>query len=868
MSSQSLIEAGKPVTRVDLYRYVCPVHASRSHLPSFGLVVRVHAEAVGQEVAGVGESFVLADKADSAWALLKSLGKGLLGSKVTNGISANDPLGEIAAWQPVRNTDRGWQRSAKLAVEMAILDLKLKVAGKTIAELWGGLSRSAPTLAPTAWKFPNNVPVEEIDEALSRLQPDAKDSPLAKLRLTGTLETDLVWLRKFSRAFPDQMLWVQSAANSDEDDRTVVTRVIELMRKGEVSARVFYEGDLPRQRPRAAKLMERTFIPQLRGRSAASRLQEAADRLTRTDNPTVEGRRLVVVAGAESGTLSQLRWLSRGWPVGAVYLSLPHWGSLLKLRDAAVLAKKLDPSTIVILGGARGSRITQVVLERLAAAIPEIDMYLPEELSSKWPSLLKEEQDHTSEGGLLAPLDVSELVRYADRFAFLPETGPAKNQHEWNRYPNHPLLWAPSGFLRSLLLETEVLQAGFRTRRFDREFFLAEGDRPDAVIGFSESEFPRAGFAASMITVHKGATRRLLASHGLPIPDGHYLPSSEIDKAYQTGLALGFPLVVKPAAGSKGWGVTTGIRTAEELTLAIDAVKASRYGDTGIIIERHASGSDYRIIATPEEVVSVVRRDPASVVGDGKHTIEELVLMANAIRRQNPHLGKRHLIPLDERADLPLQRQGLSRESVPGAGQRVLLSTVANVSQGGDSYEVLEETNHSILEMAKRAVAAVPGLAYAGLDVLMGDHRLDVASQEVFIIEVNPKPVQTMHHFPMYGPPRNVSEFLVRKALKTHRVSVTPDSVEQLAVELEVTGKVSGVSYRRWFVRTASQLGITGWVTRTPNEDSVHAVIQGTPSQVGLMLRLAFSGPPGSRVAETYSRPIPPVKMSGFVVKR
>lgn len=861
------IDGRAVVSRVDLYRYVCPVHASRSHLPSFGLVVRLRAKFTDQEIVGIGESFVLADQANSAWELLTELGKNLLGAEITKDFSTKGLIADVSEWHPVRNTDRGWQRSAKLAVEMALLDLKLKVTGKTSADIWGGRGRRAPILTSATWRLPKDVPLNEIDEVLSRQYSRLESFPTVKVRLSGSIESDLAWLKKLGQVFPEKLLWIQSESTNDEDDHVAATRIAELMAQGELPSRVFFELDSPRRRPLAAKLIERTFIAQLRGRSAASKLQEAVDRQLGVNGTAEQGKRLVVVAGAESGTAGQLRWLNRGWPVGAVYLSLPHWGSLLRLRDAALLAKKLDPAATVILGGARGSRITQLALERLAAAIPEIDMYLPEELSSKWPVLLKEEELDDSRGGFLTSLDASELARYADRFVFLPEARLVQDEHDRNRYPNHPLLWAPSGFLRSLLLETEALQAGFRTRRFDREFFLAEGGSSGTVIGFSESEFPTTSAAASVITVHKGVTRRMLADHGLPVPEGRFFPSNEGDSAYKMGLELGFPLVVKPAAGSKGWGVTTGISTADELKLAIDVVKTSRYGDTGIIIERHVSGRDYRIIATAEKVVSVVRRDPASVVGDGVHTVEELVLMANIARRQNPHLGKRLLIPLDERADLPLQRQGLTRESIPEAGQKVILSTVANVSQGGDSYEVLDETHETILEMAQRAVAALPGLAYAGLDVLMEDHRVAVSDQDVYIIEVNPKPVQTMHHFPMYGPPRNVSEFLVREALKAHKALPSSTSMEQLTVDLEVTGRVHGVGYKRWFARTASQLGIVGWVTDVPDQDSVRALIQGTPAQVGLMLRLAFSGPPKARVVETYSTPVQPVKMSGFVMK-
>jgi D-alanine-D-alanine ligase-like ATP-grasp enzyme len=159
-------------------------------------------------------------------------------------------------------------------------------------------------------------------------------------------------------------------------------------------------------------------------------------------------------------------------------------------------------------------------------------------------------------------------------------------------------------------------------------------------------------------------------------------------------------------------------------------------------------------------VLSVVRREPASIVGDGRHTVEELVIAANVVRRGNPSLG-RLPIPLDGRADGPLHGQGLTRTSIPPAGQRVRLRTVANLSQGGESHEVMDTTHHSVLALAVTAVRAVPGLPYAGLDILMEDHRLPVDAQQVTIIEVNSVPMLTMHHYPMFGPPRPVAAELV-----------------------------------------------------------------------------------------------------------
>src|SRR5690606_4036087 len=245
---------------------------------------------------------------------------------------------------------------------------------------------------------------------------------------------------------------------------------------------------------------------------------------------------------------------------------------------------------------------------------------------------------------------------------------------------------------------------------------------------------------------------------------------------------------------------------------------------------------------------------------------EELVVATNAARRQNPHLAKR-VIRLDARVDEMLRAQGLTRATVPAAGQRVRLPAEGNFSLGGESLEALDETHPSVLELATAAVRSFPGLPHAGLDILMDDHRLPVDGQTVTILEVNSRPVQAIHHFPMYGPPREVSARLVRDAVEAAGIHVA-EAVDELAVRLTVTGRVQGVGYRRWMVRAARALGVTGWVANGAEPDRVDALVQGPARRVGMMLRLAFDGPPGAAVVETVAEPVEAARASGFHIRR
>lgn len=66
--------------------------------------------------------------------------------------------------------------------------------------------------------------------------------------------------------------------------------------------------------------------------------------------------------------------------------------------------------------------------------------------------------------------------------------------------------------------------------------------------------------------------------------------------------------------------------------------------------------------------------------------------------------------------------------------------------------------------------------------------------------------------------------------------------------EIDVYGKVQGVGYR-WFVKkTATDLGISGWV-KNNYDGSVKIVAQGDPLQIDTFTDFLRIGPPMARVS-------------------
>jgi D-alanine-D-alanine ligase-like ATP-grasp enzyme/acylphosphatase len=395
--------------------------------------------------------------------------------------------------------------------------------------------------------------------------------------------------------------------------------------------------------------------------------------------------------------------------------------------------------------------------------------------------------------------------------------------------------------LDSHLLEREVLASGLATVRLTSTIFYFSESAGHPKIGFSCTASSITGRVASKIAGQKQLARIVLSRAGVSVPKGQRFSVTAKREALQFATKLGWPLVVKPDAGWGGKGVTTNIQNERELLRAIAALDHNSH----FIIEEHVAGGDYRFLVLDDRVISVVMRDPANVIGDGQRTIIQLITAKNIIRQKNPHLQRR-LIDVNEALGIELKKQHLALTSVPAAGQRVSLSSAGNLSQGGDSCEVLDETHASLKEMAVRALNAVPGLPHAGIDFLIPDHELAVSAQRVAICEINSVPATSGHHFPLRGPSRNVSRELVNFHCRHAGIPLRPPA-KALTVRLTVSGRVQNTGYRKWMAEIANPLGIVGWV-KNEDDGTVQAILSGPPDSVAIVASLAMIGPKRARV--------------------
>ncbi|SMY13193.1 acylphosphatase [Brevibacterium jeotgali] len=459
---------------------------------------------------------------------------------------------------------------------------------------------------------------------------------------------------------------------------------------------------------------------------------------------------------------------------------------------------------------------------------------------------------------------------YLERLgAYVVAPTPAPPEHAGepaNEFPDaaaiEPL---PKDGTKGHLLEREALRYGLVSTRFPNGTFVVS-DHEGRRVNFKWGRSPIASGVSLSICSYKEATRRLLERVDVPVPAGRVFSVHDVDKALDFADRIGYPVVAKPVAGLRGIGVVADIRSRESLVDALELYRKSELGDDDFVIERHVPGEDYRIVVIDGEVVASVVRAPASVVGDGLHTIADLIEYKNRARKLNPHLSSR-LITYSDALLYQLAQADLSPASIPESGVLVPLANSANLSQGGDSFEVVDQLHPSIKEVASRAVEAVPGLGFCGLDMLIEDPAKPMSEQQATVIELNAHAAIGSAQYPMWGTPTEVARLFFEATARDYGIPLPPERADELSLGLEIKGRVTGVGYRRWLRSRARRLGVRGVVKNTGRK-SVSVQVTGDADAVSALVYLACKGPKRSIPSSVTTTHIDPFEADDFVDDR
>ncbi len=263
------------------------------------------------------------------------------------------------------------------------------------------------------------------------------------------------------------------------------------------------------------------------------------------------------------------------------------------------------------------------------------------------------------------------------------------------------------------------------------------------------------GILGVELACDKEGTKTILKDAGIPVPQGTTIQFFEdLEKAIED--VGGFPIVIKPLDGNHGRGITIDINSWQDAEEAYDL--ASKESKTrSVIVERYYKGSDHRVLVINGKLVAVSERIPAHVVGDDKHTIEELIEITN----RDPNRGDGHdnvltRITIDKTVLGVLERQGYRLETILDRGEIAYLRATANLSTGGIAIDRTDDIHPENVWIAER-VAKVIGLDITGIDVVTPDITKPLREVDGVIVEVNAAPGFRMHVSPSRGLSRNVA---------------------------------------------------------------------------------------------------------------
>jgi len=340
------------------------------------------------------------------------------------------------------------------------------------------------------------------------------------------------------------------------------------------------------------------------------------------------------------------------------------------------------------------------------------------------------------------------------------------------------------------------------------------------------------------IADEKYRTKELLRRAGIPVPEGAIAES--LEEAARMADSIGYPVAVKPEVGHHGKGITARVSDAEGLATAF--VSAQRHC-TSVIVEKHLSGFDFRVLVIDGKLVAAALREPAYVIGNGTSSIRQLIDEIN----RDPRRGVGHekvltAITTDDMTERLISFRGYQVDDVLPAEEKLYLKSTANLSTGGTACDVTDDVHLDVWLMCER-IARLVGMDCIGIDIVAPRLDQPLPPDSAGIVEVNAAPGFRMHLDPFEGKSRNVAKPFVEMLFPTNvsfRVPIVAvtgtngktTTAKLIAHALKYSGKkvgfagTTGVEIDGVAVISGDYSGPegSGIVLREPNVD--HAVLE------------------------------------------
>lgn len=313
--------------------------------------------------------------------------------------------------------------------------------------------------------------------------------------------------------------------------------------------------------------------------------------------------------------------------------------------------------------------------------------------------------------------------------------------------------------LSTQILIKEAIKRGVKFELVDRSdnfISLSKNNKIEYVKQATKTS--KDNYISVLMMENKVVTKKILRENNINVPSGIEVTSLEEGRENAREF-IGKSIVIKPKSTNFGDGISIFKDGANESDI-VDALEIAFRHDNTVLIEEFIKGKEYRFLVIGDEVVGILHRVPANVLGNGRDTIEELV----RIKNQNAIRGKGYKTPLekielDENVKLFLKQRNLDFKYIPSENEVVYLRENSNVSTGGDSIDYTDKISKRFFGIAVESAKAL-GANICGVDMMIEDYTDE--NSNYGIIELNFNPAIHIHSYPYQGKERNVAESILR----------------------------------------------------------------------------------------------------------
>lgn len=255
--------------------------------------------------------------------------------------------------------------------------------------------------------------------------------------------------------------------------------------------------------------------------------------------------------------------------------------------------------------------------------------------------------------------------------------------------------------------------------------------------------------ASQSLANDKLAVNYVLSKAGLPVPhtvgidkEFHY----QSDGQWQLP-PITYPVVAKPSM-IHGLGKDVLCNIQDETTLLAYLEEHKNTYDEFSIEKFEAGLTSYRVLVFFNKVIAVARRDVAYVIGDGCHTIKELIELRNAERLKVKSKFLAGAIQMDQECAIRLKELNLSLDYIAEPNEKVTVCYTCNGSRGG-TFVPMGKAIHKANKALILRATQILNLNVVGFDLLCEDIMLPIESSRGFFIEANGNPVIIGHELPI-----------------------------------------------------------------------------------------------------------------------